>query len=143
MPQGCDFTCRTPGCPGFEKTIVMHGVWPTKRIDEAIAEVDDPEHKAVLEARKERGRKTSLFVYPRDKNRPPCGYRLQLYCPKCLVVEDMDCGRDKRTASAAADDPPDCPTCGGPRLSLKKAIESGIQCPLCKQALKPFHWFTK
>ena len=38
MPQGCDFTCRNKGCRGFEKTIVMHGVWPTKGIDEALAE---------------------------------------------------------------------------------------------------------
>lgn len=144
MPQGCDFTCKKPGCPGFEKTIVMHGVWPTKGIDEAIAEAgEDAERKAVLEARKVVGRKTSLFVYPQDKGRPPRGYRLQLYCPACLIVEDKDCCLDPADAKTASDFPPACGKCGGVRLSMKKAIEQGIRCPCCQSPLHPFHWFTK
>jgi DNA-directed RNA polymerase subunit RPC12/RpoP len=120
----------------------MHGVWPTKDIAEAVAEAGDSPDGVALRARMAAGRRTALFVYPRDKGKPPVGYRLGLYCPSCLVVDDEDCGTSS-DAKGKADDPPPCGRCGGKRMSLKRAVEDGIQCPHCGKRLEPSHWFTK
>ena len=144
MPQGCDFTCRNTECAGFEKTIVMHGIWPTMCIDDAIAEYgDDIERINALELKKAEGRVASLFVYPKDKSRQPVGYRVQLYCPICLMMDNIDCGLDKNEAKNLSDNPSQCGKCSGNRLSLKTAVVSGIPCPICHVKLHLFHWFTK
>lgn len=144
MPQGCDFSCGNQRCLDFGKVIVMHGVWPTKNIDEAIAEAEpDPERKAALESRKAAGRGTALFVYPVDKGACPCGYRLQLYCPSCLVIDDKDCSCDPNEAKSMSDNPPSCPTCGVARFSMRKAVDSGLPCPSCGVPMSQFLWFTK
>lgn len=141
MPQGCDFTCKTAGCVACDSVITLHGVWPTKNIDDAISDSEDKDIIAALKGRKNAGRTTALFVYPDDIKRTPCGYRVQVYCPSCLVVEDVDC--NKEDAIAFSDNPPACHRCGGLRLSLKKAVEIGIECPHCHGSLIPNYWFTK
>ena len=143
MPQGCDFTCNNKDCHGYEKTIVIHGVWPTKSINQSIAEAgNDPERKAALTQRKADGRITALFVYPQDVGREPVGYRIQLYCPSCLVVEDTDCdNRDKVLELFRS--PSSCPKCGSCRFSLKTATELGLRCPCCQEKMEGFFWFTK
>ena len=146
MPQGCDFWCDNKDCSNHGETIVMHGVWPAKRIAVAIAEAHaqgDLSRMKALENRRDAGRKIALFVYPEDKSLSPAGYRLQFYCPSCLIVEDKDCGRDPKEANGMADNPPDCGKCGGKRVSLKSSIPTSIPCPTCHVPMKQFHWFTK
>jgi hypothetical protein len=146
MPQGCDFTCHNKACPNHGETIVMHGVWPTKPIRKAIVEAQcrgDMSQAAALQRREDEWRKVALFVYPADKQLSPAGYRLQLYCPACLIVEDVDCGRDPKEAKDKADNPTECGKCHGARKSLKSSVATSLPCPSCGVALHQFHWFTK
>ena len=143
MAEGCDFHCNNKDCNNFGKVIILHGIWPTKNIDEAIDESEDPERKEALVHRKEEGRTTALFVFPQDNKKNPVGYRMQFYCPSCLRIEDFDCSPDREQAYKLYKFPPICEACNGSRISLNTAIMDGIYCPLCLTRLHCFHWFTK
>ena len=141
MPQGCDFICRNEDCRNFEASISMHGVWPLKDIDEAIAD-SEGERKTALEARKSEGRKSSLFVYPQDKEKTPKGYRIQLYCKKDRVRHEFEFDTSEE-AVAAESNPCCCPNCGDRMCSVKLALKEGLPCPSCGTTTEPNWWFTK
>lgn len=141
MPQGSDFLCANQQCKNFGKRITIHGSWPLKSIDEAIAKATG-EDKEILEKRKTDGRRFSLFVFPEDKGKSPLGWRTQLYCEKDLIVFDKEFDT-KEEAENISVSPPVCERCGGESKSLKKAVSVGISCPTCGKRMNPMHWFTK
>jgi hypothetical protein len=141
MPKGSYFICDNEECKAFKGMITIHNVWPLMDIDMAIEE-SEGERKQILEERKKQGRKFSLFVYPQDKDKTPLGYRIQLFCPKDMIVFDKEFVKEEE-ATLSEMNPPVCVKCGGNLLSEQTAIDDGIDCPSCGKKLKPLHWFAK
>lgn len=148
MPQGCDFTCTNKTCEHYGKKITIHGSWPLKDIDEAIRDCSvfgescNEEHRTGLAYLKSQGRTKALFVFPNDADREPVGFRTQFYCCQDKIIFDEEfLTREESETASSANQP--CKKCGGELKSLKKAIDTGIQCPSCQHKMASLFWFTK
>lgn len=140
MPKGVDFLCGNVKCQDYSKRITIHGPWPVMDIDKAIAKPDS--EKDMLQAVKDSGRDTTLFVFPRDDDEVPAGYRIQSFCQKEFIVFDEEYGTLEWAEQANTVRPP-CTRCGEQVMSLKDCVEIGIKCPSCGEKMFPTHWFTQ
>jgi len=120
----------------------MHGIWPLQSIDEAICKADDESDKYSLINRKNEGRPRALFMYPRDKDNIPIGWRVQLFCLKEHIIFDMDYDTEKE-AIEIFDSSSKCSLCQGELYSYKQLAKIGFPCPTCGKNLTPSYWFTK
>lgn len=140
MPKGVDFLCGNTKCRNFSKRITIHGPWPVMEVDKAMSRPDSD--NVMLQAIKESGRNTALFVFPRDADEIPSGYRIQSFCQKEFIVFDEEHGT-LELAEQENTVRPDCSRCGEPVMSLKDCVEHGIKCPSCGDKMSPTHWFTQ
>jgi hypothetical protein len=142
MPQGCDFICTNDTCEHLGTSISMHGLWPLQTIDEAISKSDIESDKFAMINRKNEGRPRALFMYPRDKDDVPVGWRVQLFCLKENIKFDMDFDTEQEAIEAFGS-PPKCAICQGEMHSYKMLATLGLPCPTCGETMKPNYWFAK
>lgn len=142
MPQGCDFMCVNDNCDYVGKTITMHGLWPLQSIDDAIIKTDIESDKLALINRKNEGRPRALFMYPRDKEEVPTGWRVQLFCLSENIKFDMDF-ESKEEATSVSESTTKCARCTGELHSYKTLATIGFPCPSCGKNMTPNYWFTK
>jgi len=140
MPKGVDFLCGNTSCSDCGKKITIHGPWPIMDIDKAVAKPGaDTE---MLLAIKASGRDKALFVFPRDQDDSPVGYRIQSFCQKDLIIFDNEF-TSYEEAELANTERPICFKCGDKVMSLKDCVEIGVKCPSCGEKMQPTHWFTQ
>lgn len=145
MPQGCDFICVNNDCEHVGMSVSMHGLWPLQSIDRAIEKANlelDTISSSALVKRKKEGRPSSLFVYPRDKNENPVGWRIQLFCVEENIKFDMDFDTEQE-AIDAFHNPPGCEMCHGKLHSYKMLVSNDFKCPTCGEKMNPNYWFAK
>jgi uncharacterized protein YbaR (Trm112 family) len=144
MPIGCDFICENEACEVYKCRISIHGPWPISSIEEAIASEEDPSRKKALEAKQTDGIKHACIAIPNKSGIKSCGIRLKLYCPTCKMLWDQDYLGTGATEIVAEDleRPKPCPECKGKVLSLVRAREDGLPCPLCSKPMKAKSWMT-
>jgi len=137
--KGVDFLCGNEACKCHGNRITIHGAWPLKDIDLAIAG-SDGEAREWFEKQKASGRDKALFVFPADNRREPSGYRVQAYCENELAVFSREFATLEEADSFEW---PACEGCGNHVRSLRECVDFGIKCPSCGEKLVPNSWFTK
>jgi len=152
MSYGCDFVCENRQCKNTGCKIPIHGAWEIALIDAVAGSGkyrDNHGWQKALAEKKANGMKHALVPYPNTDDIPVVGYRVQFFCPVCLVLWDEDYLRESYPSKEAmlADikaqgDSYKCRKCGHPALSAKKAKNEGIDCPGCHKPLNPIPWMV-
>lgn len=143
MPQGCTFICNNKDCEHQGRSIELIGPWPTQLIDEAIANAKSEDEKNGLIRLKEEGHTTALFVFPRDSNKAPVGWRIQLFCQQELIRFNDYEFKTKQEAKDAMESTHLCRNCNSQLKSYKTLVEEGFRCHFCNHKMTPNYWFTQ
>ena len=146
MPAGCFFTCKNQKCEGFDKKMTMIGPWPLGKIEE-ILEKEDTDDEARLNQLKEEGREFFCIAFPNDENLPMYGWRVQKWCSRCNCMWDYDITMENEDqefveAYEKADLPTKCPKCEKQLKDYRKALDAGMECPLCAEEMGQERWFA-
>jgi hypothetical protein len=151
------FVCKNDGCKYKNYGFVFLSPWPLGRIADVINSKkvsDDIGLKEKLEERKKLGIKYACIQYPDPDKISVEGYRINLWCNKCLQLSEFDvlmtdldkekmtqehyCVNDGQMIQNAIKNsnvPEECPTCKSKFRTYSSIIDyrqGGLLCPSCK-----------
>lgn len=162
------FVCKNDACQYKDHGFVILSPWPLGKIEDIInsSRVQRiPDFKKVLEERKDKGVKYSCIQYPNSDNIRVVGYRVHLWCNKCLKLSEFDVLISEEDAQRITDNkcpandddivknaieranlPSNCPVCNEKFKTYLEMIDmkyGPVFCPSCKTAIPiPKVWFA-
>ena len=153
--SGCDFVCKNNNCEFKGAGVVVTSPWPLGEIDRVIkasnVKRNAPFQKGLIEL-KNKGRKYSCISLPNKDKIPVVGYRVNMWCDKCLclhtydaMIQDSNKNEDQNKVIDDAKISENCPTCNTKMRTFGDVTDKdgeGIQCTSCHTRLQANVWFS-
>ena len=154
MPAGCDFVCENKECKNYNTGIVITGPWPLGEIDKVINAPNVKKNKEFQEGLiklKNDGQKYACIIYPNFNKIDTIGYRVSMWCSKCLCIYKYDAmvldpNEETEKTIANANIPTHCNKCNTELKSFFNLIDekdNGIACPACSVFTTKNSWFSQ